>query len=38
MQLVYIIHKICEAFEEGSEMGAVFPDTSKCLIEFSVGV
>ena len=29
MQLVYIVHKIHEALEEGSEMRAVFLDISK---------
>ena len=29
MQLVYIVHEICEALEEGSEMRAVFLDITK---------
>ena len=38
MQLVYIVHKIYEAIEEGSEMRAVSLIYQKLSIEFSIAV
>ena len=38
MQLVYIVHKIYEALEEGSEMRAVSLIYQKLSIEFSIAV
>ena len=32
LQLLYIVHKIYEALEEGSEMRAVFLDISKAFV------